>query len=126
MNGAKKQINANEVAARNKTRRGPNKAPTYTVNGPMNIRAMLKALLIHEPSSKPNPRLPLRSARPSEIMRPVRVTTPAPMMTPRIPSKGLFEISLGIAAAVACAIRMGGTAMVDEAIVYPINAVYGQ
>src|SRR5215831_362257 len=77
---------------------------------------MLYALLIHAPSSKPNPKPPLRSARPSEIMRPVSVTTPAPMMTPRIPSSGLFESSLGIAAAADCAIRIGGTAMVDEAI----------
>ena len=53
-------------------------------------------------------------------MRPVSVTMPAPIMTPRIPSRGLFERSAGIAPAVACAICIGvgrGTAIVDAAIV---------
>src|SRR5215470_14135845 len=54
-------------------------------------------------------------------MRPVSVTTPAPVITPRIPSNGLFESPLGIAAAAVCATRIGllpGTAM-EEAIIHP-------
>src|SRR5271163_3274353 len=74
----------------------------------MNIKAMLKALLIHAPSSKPIPRWPFRSASPSEIMRPVSVTIPAPMITPRIPSNGLFESSEGATAASPCATCSGG------------------
>src|ERR1700751_2244583 len=51
-------------------------------------------------------------------MRPVSVTTPAPVTTPRIPSSGLVETSAGIAAAVARAISTadGRIVMVEAAI----------
>src|SRR6185369_11851218 len=50
------------------------------------------------------PTCPFRSAIPSESMRPVRVTRPAPTMTPMIPNRGRVETSEGIANAAACAI----------------------
>src|SRR5271155_4836257 len=50
------------------------------------------------------PRLPFRSAVPSVSMRPVSVTIPAPMTTPKIPSSGLCESSDGKPAAIALAI----------------------
>jgi len=51
-------------------------------------------------------------------MRLVRVTTPAPVTTPRIPNSGLVETSAGIAAAAARAICIGDgrTAMIEAAI----------
>src|SRR5271157_824199 len=55
-------------------------------------------------------------------MRPVRVTSPAPMMTPRIPNKGLVETSEGIAAAAssACWAGVGGrVTTVEAAILMP-------
>jgi len=39
----------------------------------MKHQSMLYAVPIHAPSSKPIPRLPLRSARPNASMRPVSV-----------------------------------------------------
>src|SRR5277367_14766 len=50
---------------------------------------------------------PFRSASPSESMRAVSVTSPAPMTTPRIPNRGRVETSDGITAAVAWAITSG-------------------
>src|ERR1700740_764505 len=64
----------------------------------MNIKATLKALEIHAPSSNPIPTFPLRSAKPSVSNRPVRVTIPAPSTTPTIPSSGLWDRSVGSAA----------------------------
>src|SRR5260370_16672560 len=57
--------------------------------------------------SKLIPTWPLRTARPSEIIRPVSVTIPAPMITPKIPSNGLFESSAGTACASPRAICCG-------------------
>src|ERR1700758_5602058 len=54
------------------------------------------------------PTWPFRSASPSDSMRPVSVTSPAPMTTPRIPNRGRVETSDGSAAAVAWAITSGG------------------
>src|ERR1700722_2351938 len=53
-------------------------------------------------------------------MRLVRVTTPAPVTTPRIPSSGLRETSAGIAAAAPRAISIGDgrTAMLEAAILF--------
>src|SRR5580704_18629961 len=73
----------------------------------MNISAMLKALPIQAPSSKPMPRLPLRSAVPRVSRRPARVTIPAPMTTPKIPINGLCEISDGKTPAMALATCTG-------------------
>src|SRR5215813_9268937 len=98
------QIIAKQLAAVRRTRRGPSKPPTYTVNGPINISATLYAEPIHAPSSTPRPTLPLRSARPSVIIRPVNVTIPAPRTTPKIPTRGLLEISGGRAPATFLAI----------------------
>src|SRR6185312_1125787 len=61
----------------------------------MNINVTLKALDIQAPSSNPMPTFPLRSARPRLSNRPVRVTIPAPRITPTIPSTGLWERSAG-------------------------------
>src|ERR1700690_3977426 len=62
--------------------------------------------------------MPLKSAKPREIMRLVRVTTPAPVTTPRIPSSGLVETSEGIAAAAARAICIGdGRTVIGEAAI---------
>src|SRR6202008_4230717 len=61
---------------------------------------------------------PLRSARPRLSNRPVRVTIPAPRITPTIPSKGLCERSIGSAAIpedCAAGGRFAGSAM-DEAL----------
>src|SRR5271157_2902826 len=65
------------------------------MNGPINIRPKSKAVPIHAASSNPNPWWPLKSGIPSEIMRLVSVTVPAPIRTPRIPSRGLFDSSEG-------------------------------
>src|SRR5271157_5167841 len=65
------------------------------MNGPINIRPKSKAVPIHAASSNPNPWWPLKSGIPSEIMRLVSVTVPAPIRTPRIPSRGLFDRSEG-------------------------------
>src|SRR4029077_1460158 len=64
----------------------------------MNINVTLKALEIQAPSSNPMPTFPLRSARPRPSNRPVRVTIPAPSITPTIPSTGLWDRSTGSAA----------------------------
>ena len=88
------------AAQTNRIRRAPNKAPRYTVNGPMNMRATLNALAIQAPSSKPIPTFPLRSAKPRDNRRPASVTIPAPMTTPRIPSSGLWDKSDGRAATI--------------------------
>src|SRR5882762_5571613 len=105
-------------------RRGPIRPPRYTVNGPINIRPTSKAVPIHALSSYPNPWRPLKSAKPREIMRLVSVTTPAPVTTPRIPSRGLVETSEGIAAAAARAISMaeGRIVMLEAAISLPSGA----
>src|SRR5260370_21987365 len=65
----------------------------------MNIRATLKALEIQAPSSNPIPTFPFRSAKPNVSNRPVTVTIPAPSTTPRIPSSGLWDRSIGNVAA---------------------------
>src|ERR1700756_2488531 len=99
-------------------RRGPIRPPRYTVNGPINIRPISKAVTIHALSSYPNPWRPLKSGMPREIMRLVSVTTPAPVTTPRIPSNGLVETSAGIAAPAARAISVGeGRTMMLEAAI---------
>src|SRR5580692_3999624 len=87
----------------------------------MNISPILNALPIQAPSSKLIPTWPFRSAVPKVIMRPASVTIPAPMITPRMPSSGLFERSAGPAATKACAIcaEVGcGTTVVEAAIQY--------
>ncbi len=61
----------------------------------MNIRATLKALEIQAPSSNPTPTFPFKSAKPNVSNRPVTVTIPAPSTTPRIPSSGLCDKSIG-------------------------------
>src|SRR5208283_890996 len=53
------------------------------------------------------PTWPLRSASPIVSMRPVSVTSPAPIMTPIIAKKDRGVISEGIAVAVACANSSG-------------------
>ena len=65
----------------------------------MNIRATLKALEIQAPSSNPMPTFPFKSAKPNVSNRPVTVTIPAPSTTPRIPSSGLCDKSIGKVAA---------------------------
>src|SRR3984893_5329506 len=57
---------------------------------------------------------------PREIMRLVSVTTPAPVTTPRTPSRGLLETSAGIAAAAVRAISIGDgrTVMLGAAILF--------
>src|SRR5262245_54371302 len=64
------------------------------------------------------PTWPLKSARPRVSMRPVRVTSPAPVTTPRIPNRGRVETSDGMAAAVARAMSTadGRTVMLEAAI----------
>src|SRR5262245_43934030 len=68
------------------------------------MSATLYAELIQAPSSTPRPTVPLRSARPSVIIRPVSVTIPAPRTTPRIPITGRFESSDGSPPAIVLAI----------------------
>src|ERR1700745_577162 len=85
----------------------------------MNIRAMLNALLIQAPSSKPIPTLPFRSAKPSVSNRPATVTMAAPSNTPAIPSSGLFDKSSGRADPLDRELSVGfptGTAMEDALI----------
>src|SRR5260370_16837415 len=65
----------------------------------MNIRATLNELEIQAPSSNPIPTFPFRSAKPNVSNRPVTVTIPAPSTTPRIPSSGLWDKSIGNVAA---------------------------
>src|ERR1700693_6546755 len=57
---------------------------------------------------------------PREIMRLLSVPTPAPVTTPRIPSRGLLEPSAGIAAAAVRAISIGDgrTVMLEAAILF--------
>src|SRR5262249_124148 len=61
----------------------------------------------------PRPTVPLRSACPRVIIRPVSVTIPAPRTTPTIPSRGLLDSSAGIPPAIALAICtfVGGTSV---------------
>src|SRR5579859_5940884 len=80
---------------------------------------MLKALPIQAPSSKLIPRWPFRSGRPRVIIRPVSVTIPAPVITPKIPNSGDLESSDGAAAArerACCAGPGRGTTSVEAAI----------
>src|SRR5580693_5209737 len=78
----------------------------------------LKALSSQAPSSTLMPTWPLRSAMPRLSMRPARVTSPAPVITPRMPSRGRFETSDGIAAAAPRAISTaeGRIVIVEAAI----------
>src|SRR5713101_6921818 len=101
-------------------RRAPIRPPRYTVNGPINIRPMSKAVPIHALSSYPNPWRPLKSGMPREIIRLVSVTTPAPVTTPRIPSSGCAETSAGTAAPTARAISIGDgrTVTLEAAILF--------
>src|SRR6202142_65027 len=118
MKGRKIEVKVKSAAAVSKMRRGPIRPPRYTVNGPINIRPISKAVLIHALSSYPNPWRPLKSEMPREIMRLVSVTTPAPVTTPRIPNSGLVETSAGIAAAVARAMSIGdGRTVILEAAI---------
>src|SRR5258706_15319534 len=86
----------------------------------MNISEALKALSSQAPSSKLMPTCPFKSARPRLSIRPVRVTSPAPMTTPRIPSRGLVETSDGMAAAAprAISIAVGRTTMLEAVILF--------
>src|SRR5580704_4999211 len=65
------------------------------------------------------PTCPLKSARPRVSMRPVRVTSPAPRTTPRMPIRGRVETSDGMAAAAARAMSagVGRTAMLEAAMI---------
>src|SRR5262249_8853578 len=63
----------------------------------MNMMAALNAVPIHAPSSTPMPMWPLRSATPSESKRVASVEMPAPMITVRMPSTGLWDRSAGSA-----------------------------
>src|SRR4051812_16410626 len=64
------------------------------------------------------PTWPLKSASPRPSMRPVSVTSPAPVITPRIPSRGRVDTSDGMAAAAARAMSIadGRTVMFEAAI----------
>src|SRR5579862_4012366 len=73
----------------------------------MNMSEALYALSSQAPSSKLMPTCPFKSVRPKLSIRPVRVTSPAPMTTPRIPRRGLGETSEGMAAAAPRAISIG-------------------
>src|SRR5258708_2389929 len=86
----------------------------------MNISEALKALSSQAPSSKLMPTCPFKSARPRVSMRPVRVTSPAPMTTPRIPRRGLVETSDGMAAAAprAMSAGVGRTAMLEAVMIF--------
>src|SRR5258708_2743739 len=70
------------------------------------------------PLSKLMPMWPFKSGRPRLSMRPARVTSPAPVTTPRIPRRGRVDTSDGMAAAVARAMSTadGRTVMVEAAI----------
>src|ERR1700722_5781223 len=128
MNGKEAQVTVNTPAANRRTRRGPSKAPKYTLKGPINMMAALYALSNHAPWSKLMPTCPRRSASPSESMRLVSVTRPAPIRTPTIPSRGRVDIWEGIAAAVARAIcvGVGRVTSLILATVYLLIAWYGQ
>src|SRR5580698_11392292 len=78
----------------------------------------LKALSSQAPSSRLMPTWPFKSAMPRLSMRPARVTSPAPVTTPKIPRRGRVDTSDGIAAAAACAICIadGRTVMVEASI----------
>src|SRR5260370_35227176 len=76
------------AAAGSRILRAPNTAFKKTQKTPLNIVAMLSAVGIHEASSKPRPRAPRRSGRPTLIRRAFSVAIPAPRKTPRIPRYG--------------------------------------
>src|SRR5579862_6964853 len=80
------------AAAGSRILRGPNKALRKTTKTPLNIIAMLSAVGIHEPSSKPKPAAPRRSAKPTLTSREFMVASPAPRKTPRMPTYGLVTI----------------------------------
>src|ERR1700733_3038187 len=84
----------------------------------------LKALSSQAPSRKLMPTCPFKSARPRLSIRPVRVTSPAPVTTPRIPSKGRVDTSDGIAAAAARAISTadGRIVMVEAAMDFRLSS----
>src|SRR5258705_11053096 len=85
----------------------------------MNISEALKALSSQAPSSKLMPTCPIKSARPRVSMRPARVTSPAPMTTPRIPRRGLVETSDGMAAAAPRAMSAGvGRTMLEAVMIF--------
>src|ERR1700678_2210156 len=73
------------------------------------------------------PTCPLRSAMPRLSMRPARVTSPAPVTTPRMPRRGRVDTSDGIAAAAACAISTadGRTVMVEAALEFRLSSGVG-
>src|SRR6266699_3630356 len=120
--GRKISSTVKRAAAVSKMRRGPIRPPRYTVNGPINIKPTSKAVPIHALSSYPNPWRPRKSGMPREIMRLVSVTTPAPVTTPRIPSSGCAETSVGTAAPTARAISIGDgrTVTLEAAILFPL------
>src|SRR4029077_19642162 len=70
------------------------------------------------------PTCPFKSARPRLSMRPARVTSPAPVTTPRIPRRGRAKTSDGMAAAAARAISIadGRTVMVEAAIDFLLSS----
>ena len=61
----------------------------------MNIKDALNAVLIHEASSTPRCKAPLRSDKPTLIKRPVQVAMLAPSNTPATPSNGSVVITDG-------------------------------
>src|ERR1700733_13774820 len=94
-NGSTRLMRVNKAAQANRTRRAPSRPPRYTEKGPMNINDALNAVLIHEASSTPRCKAPLRSGKPTLIKRPVQVATLAPSNTPATPSKGGAVITDG-------------------------------
>src|SRR5580692_9869878 len=124
MSGKKREVAVKSPAANSSTRRGPSSPPRKTVNGPINMSAALKALSSQAPSSRLMPICPFKSARPRLSMRPARVTSPAPLTTPRTPRSGRVDTSDGIAAAAPRAISNadGRTVMVEAAIDFRLSS----
>ena len=92
--GSNTEAIAKSAAAGSRIRRGPNRAFRNTQKTPLNIIAMLSTVGIQEPSSKPKPVAPLRSARPTLMRRAFNVAIPAPRKTPKVPMYGLVLIGV--------------------------------
>ena len=73
------------AAAGSRILRGPNTTLRKQTKTPLNMVAMLSAVEIQDASSKPNPKTPRRSGKPTLTNRAFKVAIPAPMKTPRIP-----------------------------------------
>src|SRR5262249_9999834 len=80
------------AAAGSNTVRGPNRALKKTTKQPLNMVAILSAVGIQEPSSKPKPAAPRRSGRPTLSKRAFRVARPAPRNPAILPTQGFVLI----------------------------------